>query len=37
MNNKRKLSKIDKNILKNINKEKHGVKNLVNAIGFLEH
>lgn len=37
MNNKRKLSKIDKNILKNINKGKHGVKNLVNAIGFLEH
>lgn len=37
MNNKRKLSKIDKNILKNINKGKHGMKNLVNAIGFLEH
>lgn len=37
MNNKKKLSRIDKNILKNINKGKHGVKNLVNAIGFLEH
>lgn len=37
MSDKRKLSRTDKNILKNINKGKHGVKNLMNAIGFLEH
>lgn len=36
MSNKRKLSRRDKNILKNKDKGKHGVKNLVNAIGFLE-